>query len=120
MEYEGAQINCTQPQSDITATSLDLDGESIDITQMSCSQLLQQMMAANSNTWDANDELSFIMMDLPINSYATLITAPGNFQVQKSIYNTFIHVVYNYNRGAKVIISLFYVEQYDHINKQGK
>lgn len=93
MEYDGAQISYTQPQSDITATSLGMDGESVDITQMSCSQLLRQMIATHSNAWDENDELSRIMMDLPIYSYAGLITAPENFEVHKSIHSTLLFML---------------------------
>lgn len=35
-------------------------------TEMSCSQLLRQMTTTQSNTWDANDNLSIYMRDAPI------------------------------------------------------
>lgn len=81
--YEETQIDYAPPESDITSTPFQIEGELVDMTEMTCSQLLQQMIGTQGSTWDANDDLSRLMNDLPVVSYTRLLTTP-NFEVRKS------------------------------------
>lgn len=51
------------------------------IGEMSCSQLLLQIMSSQENKWQTEDNLSTYMMDAPIHSFTGLLTAPDYFEV---------------------------------------
>jgi len=54
-----------------------------DITQISCSQLLRQMLTMQGNMCDTNDQLSTYLMGAPIESFTGLLMEPHYFKVKK-------------------------------------
>jgi hypothetical protein len=52
---------------------------------MSCSQLLEQVMSQNNNTWPQNEEISNYILNAPLGGFTSLLTAPDTFQVKKCI-----------------------------------
>ena len=51
-----------------------------DSSQMSCSQMLRQMMTTQ-NMSSINDEQSTYLMDAPIDSFTRMLTEPYYFEV---------------------------------------
>jgi len=71
--------------------SIQVTQSTLDITQMSCSQLLREMMRQQQQIWDLNDtELSNLLLDVPISSFTGLLAEENNFKVQNSTYVNYI------------------------------
>jgi hypothetical protein len=68
-------------QMDITCTQIQ-QAEFL-ATEMSCSQLLQQVMSQSNNDWPEIEEMSSFLLHGPMGNYTTLLTAPDGIEVKK-------------------------------------
>lgn len=118
---ESAATNNTPPHSNITPAIMGIDGDTFDITQMSCSQLLHQMMATETTTWGPSEELSMLMMDAPIQSYASLLRAPEGFEVSRKKFIK-MHLYCRTRKMCNRFANAFHIkiEQHDNNDKQDR
>jgi hypothetical protein len=52
-------------------------------TEMSCSQLLQQVMSQGNKDWPETEEMSSFLLHGPLHSYTALLTALDGIEVKK-------------------------------------
>lgn len=71
-------ISCSQIQE-----------KEIQATDMSYSQMLEQIISGNTNTWPADEDFSEYIMNAPLGTLTSLMTAQDEFQVTQ-MYN--IHI----------------------------
>lgn len=84
-------------QTDITCTQI--QGAEFLATEMSCSQLLQQVMSHSNIDWPVTEEISSFSLHGHLGTYTALLTAPDVTEVKKLFFQLCIYYAIQFSRN---------------------